>query len=180
VVDTEYETGLRSGLAPLGGLWVNEEGYPGAHRSQLLTQGKASTIVCRVRKNGITAMCDGRNFIDFQGPWERLGELRYYEIPVSTALSVASWKSEFKLTRLVVHTRPGDLANNSDSPATPSNLASADSARANIAQASANQGVNSSPEQTRDVPTAVLRLRVLSRHFREALPISSSSASGPS
>ena len=52
----------------------------------LFAKGRPSQIVCTVRKEGVTVLCDGEKVISWQGKPERLSLSEYWKTPHDNAL----------------------------------------------------------------------------------------------
>jgi hypothetical protein len=72
------------------------------HRGPVLTNGKSSTILCTVRKDGVTMTVDGRKILDYKGGFDRLGNLGNLTMPSTKALYIVSYDCVYTITRYVL------------------------------------------------------------------------------
>jgi hypothetical protein len=69
------------------------------HRGQVLTNGKISTLVCTVRKDGVTMTADGKKITDYKGSFDRLGNLGNLTMPNTKTLYVVAYDSVYVITK---------------------------------------------------------------------------------
>jgi hypothetical protein len=62
-----------------------------AHKGQLFADGRPHTILCEVRKDGVTVQCDARPVIHWQGAAERLTLTPQAGIPDERLLFLGGW-----------------------------------------------------------------------------------------
>jgi len=72
------------------------------HRGQVLINGRQSTIVCSVRKEGVTMTVDGKKITDYKGAYERLGNLENLTMPNPKSLYVVSYDCIYTITKYVL------------------------------------------------------------------------------
>jgi len=75
------------------------DGNETTHRGQVLTNGKVSTLVCTVRKDGVTMTADGKKITEYKGSFDRLGNLGNLTMPNAKSLYVVSYDSVYVITK---------------------------------------------------------------------------------
>lgn len=85
---------------------ANETGKP--QKEPLLPRGKARTVVCKIRKNGVGCAIEGKVLVDWQNGFARITEPGGW-IPVTKGKLFLSAAAGFKVTRIVVTPYPDDV-----------------------------------------------------------------------
>lgn len=94
--------GGKSGLDLLDGkaFIENETTY----RGQLFAEGKTSTILCEVRRAGVSVTVDGKKIIDWQGDLGRLSLFPRWKDSQRGPLFIGSWTSPYRIHRVTLKT----------------------------------------------------------------------------
>jgi len=75
------------------------DGNETTYRGQVLTNAKKSTIVCTVRKDGVTMTADGKKITDYKGSFDRLANLSNLTMPNAKTLYVVAYDSVYAITK---------------------------------------------------------------------------------
>ena len=84
---------------------ANETGKP--QKEPLLPMGKARTVLCKIRKNGVGCTVDGKVLVDWQNGFTRITEPGGW-IPPSKGKLFLSAAGGFKISRITVTPYPDD------------------------------------------------------------------------
>ena len=90
VVLDGWPPGMASGLATLDGKWANKNET--TVRRPMFENGKRHTIICKVRRSGVSVSVDGKTVIDWNGDYGKLTNLRYLTVPNPKGLYISSVK----------------------------------------------------------------------------------------
>ena len=71
-------------------------------RRALFAKGRPSQIVCTVRKEGVTVLCDGEKVISWQGKPERLSLSDYWKTPHDNALFLGAYDCRYRFSRVTL------------------------------------------------------------------------------
>jgi len=77
-------------------------GTAGAQGKQMPDGGRAYTVVCLVRKNGVVIQIDGKKILDYQGDLAALNIGSQWVLPAKDALFVGSWTTSYQFSRITV------------------------------------------------------------------------------
>lgn len=72
------------------------------HKGKVLIGRPTCTIVCAVRRTGVTVTVDGRKIIDFKGDYARLTMDSFFVVPNPQALFLGAWRSQCVVTKLTL------------------------------------------------------------------------------
>ena len=73
------------------------------HRGWRFTNGRPTTIVCKVRKNGVSVTCDGQMIFDWKGQADRLSIVEGWKVSDESRLFLGGWKGgAFRFRKLEV------------------------------------------------------------------------------
>lgn len=78
----------------------NVDTGPTTVRRKLFQQGRASQVVCTVRKDSVTVVVDGVEIIRWQGDPSALSLSDYWSTPTDNALFIGAYDSPYRITRL--------------------------------------------------------------------------------
>jgi hypothetical protein len=67
---------------------------------QVLKDGKPNTIVCKVRKQSLTLMVNGRFLVEYSGDYRRLECGPDWDSPQAKAVILGSWQTSYRLTEV--------------------------------------------------------------------------------
>jgi hypothetical protein len=101
--------GVTSGLARVDGKTVTDNET--ARRGRVLTNNRAATVVCSVRRNSIKVTVDGRTLVDWKGEFRRLSLDPFFGGRAGKGLFLASWETVYHVSKLEltpVGRAPGD------------------------------------------------------------------------
>jgi serine/threonine-protein kinase len=85
---------------------ANETTYHG----RLLVMGKPTRIICAVRRKGITASCDGRVIVRWEGDFKRLSLSPQFTTRDRDRLFLTDEESVFRITRIALRPHPKSAA----------------------------------------------------------------------
>lgn len=68
----------------------------------VLKAGRASTIICSVRREGVAVTVDGRKVIDWKGDTSRLSLYKELAVPNPRALFMATWDTRFLFAKMTL------------------------------------------------------------------------------
>lgn len=68
----------------------------------LLTQNRLSQIICTVKKDSVTVMCDGQVLIDWHGDAKRLSLSDYWKTPHDNALFLGAYDCRYRFHRVTL------------------------------------------------------------------------------
>ncbi|MCL4207006.1 MAG: hypothetical protein KJ000_31370 [Pirellulaceae bacterium] len=88
-----------SALEDVDGL--NFAGNSTALRAELLKKNRLASLVCTVRREGVTVTCDGRPIIDWRGPSSRLSLSDYWKTP-NDVLFLGAYDCRYRFHRLTL------------------------------------------------------------------------------
>ena len=102
--DSQFQVILDGASPPTSGLDMldgkrfnlNETAYEGT----VITNDKPSTIVCVVRRDGITVTCDDKKLIDWTGDPKRLSLPRQWQVGDRGSFFVATYASNYRITKI--------------------------------------------------------------------------------
>lgn len=99
--------GGRSGLELVDGILADKN--PASVQGPLLASGKLSTIVISVRKSSITASCEGRTFVSFQGNFSKMNGLNagFWKVVNWKGMYIGTCGSKYRITKLSLVTVSG-------------------------------------------------------------------------
>jgi hypothetical protein len=80
----------------------------GVYKGRVLPQDKRSTVICAVRKTGVTVTVDGKRIIAWKGDFGRLSLGSNMAVPSKESLFVGSWGARFRITQLSLTPRSGE------------------------------------------------------------------------
>jgi hypothetical protein len=95
VIDSFGSTATGLGMLDGKNVNANEATYRGA----LFKNGKASTIVTSVRRDGVTITFDGKKVVSWKGEYSRLTVMSDWTIPSSQILYLGCCDSKFTITK---------------------------------------------------------------------------------
>ena len=78
----------------------NVDTGPTTVRRKLFRQGRASQVVCTVRKDSVTVVVDGVEIIRWQGDSSALSLSDYWNTPTENALFIGAYDSPYRITRV--------------------------------------------------------------------------------
>jgi hypothetical protein len=71
-------------------------------RRALFAKGRPSQIVCTVRTEGVTVLCDGQEVISWEGKPERLSLSDYWKTPHDNALLLGAYDCRYRFSRVTL------------------------------------------------------------------------------
>ncbi len=77
-------------------------------RRDLLVKGRPSQIVCTVRKDSVTATCDGHELIRWQGDPKRLSLSDYWKTPTDSAMFLGAYDCRYRFSRVTIRPLSGE------------------------------------------------------------------------
>ena len=77
-------------------------------RRPVLTQNRLSQIICTVKKDSVTVMCDGQLLIDWRGDAKRLSLSDYWKTPHDNALFLGAYDCRYRLHRVTLTPLSGE------------------------------------------------------------------------
>ncbi len=77
-------------------------------RRDVLVKDRPSQIVCTVRKDSVTVMCDGHELIRWQGESKRLGLSDYWKTPTDSALFLGAYNCRYRFSRVTLTPLSGE------------------------------------------------------------------------
>ncbi len=75
---------------------------PTAYRGKVFPTSKPVTLVCSVRKNGVTVTADSKKIIEWKGDPKRLSQAAWWKVRRSDVLYVGSFNARFLIRKLSV------------------------------------------------------------------------------
>lgn len=99
--------GGRSGLELVDGILCDRN--PASVQGPLLASGKPSTVAISVRKSSITASCEGKTFVSFQGNFSKLNGLNaaFWKVVNWKGMYIGTCGSKYRITKLSLVTVSG-------------------------------------------------------------------------
>lgn len=98
VVDGFAFKGLQSGLSTIDGRTADNNET--TVRGQLLANDVASTVVCSVRKEGVTMTVDGKKIFDWKGDYKRLGNHPALRMPRADVLYLNAFNCIYRFSKI--------------------------------------------------------------------------------
>lgn len=89
-----------SGLSMIDKRWANANETTA--RGRLLENGRPATILCSIRKDGVSMTVDGRKVFDWKGDYARLGNISPLTVPDRRALYINSFNCVYRFSRMTV------------------------------------------------------------------------------
>lgn len=77
-------------------------------RREVLIKGRPSQIVCTVRKDSVTVMCDGHELLHWRGDPKRLSLSEYWKTPNETTLFLGAYDCRYRFSRVTLTPLSGD------------------------------------------------------------------------
>jgi len=68
----------------------------------LLTKNRPSTVICTVKRDRVTVVCDGRTIIDWRGEASRLSLSDYWQTPQQRALFLGAYDCRYRFLRVTL------------------------------------------------------------------------------
>jgi hypothetical protein len=101
-----FEGGNGTGLEVLDGRMAkdNETSFKGP----ALAGSGPSTIICSLRKEGVTVTVDGKKIVDWKGNYSRLGTIPEFKIPNARALCIGAYGAACAFTKVALTPVTGD------------------------------------------------------------------------
>ena len=78
------------------------EKSPVSAKGTHLTNDRPNTIICSVRKDGVTLSVDGNKVLDWKGNLNRLTEAYLWKTKTPKALLIGAWGSQVRFTKIVL------------------------------------------------------------------------------
>jgi hypothetical protein len=94
------EGGNGTGLEILDGKLAKDNET--AVQGSVLAANKPSTVVCSVRKEGVTVTIDDRKIVDWKGPFSRLKNFPEFQVPNPRALCIGSYGAVCVFTKVAL------------------------------------------------------------------------------
>lgn len=77
-------------------------------RRPVLTQNRLSQIICTVKKDSVTVICDGHELINWRGDTKRLSLSDYWKTPHDNALFLGAYNCRYRLHRVTLTPLSGE------------------------------------------------------------------------
>ena len=94
-------SGNYSGLSTIDRKWANRNET--THKGRLLENGKSSTIICRVRNEGVSMTVDGKLIFDWKGKYVRLGNIPSLSVPHKDAMYLNAFNCRYRFRKMILH-----------------------------------------------------------------------------
>ena len=101
ILDGHAGVGGLSGLELIDGKYVNQ--HTESVKGRLVNMDQTVTVLCSVRKTGVTVMLDGKKLVEFLGNYNRLGLSTFYHVPNPKALILGGWGGKIEINKLYLN-----------------------------------------------------------------------------